>query len=139
MEVIVGWLWAWLSLSEGGNTFPVLWLGDMWNSSPFVLSGLFSKSPVDFILVDLLLGGKDIRSVSDVGTIGIEIGWVLGINDNWSVVWSGSFSPGIGSFLSINGGLYVGFSVGMGFLDGIRKNTVIENVTIWVSFSLYSS
>lgn len=139
MEVIVGWLWAWLSLSERGNTFPVLWLGDMWNSSPFVLSGLFFKSPVNFILVDLLLGGKDISLGSDGGAIGIVIGWVLGINDNWSRVWCGSFSPGIGSFLSINGSLSGGFSVGMGFLDGIRKNTVVEGVTIWDSLSLHGS
>jgi len=139
MVVLVGWLWAWLSLSEGGNSFPVLWKGDMWNSSPFVLSGLFFKSPVNFILVDLLLGGKDISLGSDGGTIGIVIGWVLCINDNWSRVWGGSFSPDIGSFLSINGGLSGGFSVGMGFLDGIRKNTVVEGVTIWVSLFLHGS
>jgi len=63
------------------------------------------------------------------------ISWVLSLNKSIWVDWSSvsgiSISPDIGFLLSINGSLSGGFGVSVGFVDGIREDTVVVGVTIW--------
>jgi hypothetical protein len=109
-----------------------------WDSSPGI--GLFLRfvSPKDSGVVFVLLLLKSITKSVDGGTISVMISWVsvLVQSKDWSRVWSKSFSPGIGSFLSIDRGLSGGLGIGVGLMDMVGKDTIVIGVTIWNGTSL---
>ena len=90
-----------------------------WDASPGIILFLLLVSPKDSGVIFILSILKLSFLSGEFSSIIIWVSWVSSLvqSKDWSGVWGGSLSPGIGGFLGVYGRLSGGLSSRVGILD----------------------